>query len=245
MNNNRKVILNVPVDTYNTEEFTSKINGEIDNSGVMTIFAINPEKILNAQKNPSLFSALKEADFLIPDGIGTTIGIRIIYGKKVSRTTGITLMHSLLHLAEKRKLKVFIFASRPLNNKMALENIKKQYPHLHVVGTQHGYLHEGIYMNLIEKINSLGTDILFVGLGSPKQEEWINKYKKILKVKICMGVGGSLDVIAGRIPGAPSGIRQLGIEWLYRLIREPKRFKRQMVLPKFAFEIVKEKISFF
>ena len=104
MNDSIIDILNVPIHTYSPDEFVSKITGEIDNTSVKTIFAINPEKIMRAQKNKMLFSALREADFLIPDGIGTTIGIKIIYGLKVPRTTGIMLMQSLLDFAEIRKL---------------------------------------------------------------------------------------------------------------------------------------------
>jgi len=242
MSRNRKVILNVPVDTYSSEELMNKIKSELDSSSVKTIFSVNPEKIIKAQENHNLFLALKESDYLIPDGVGTTIGIRIIYGDKIQRTTGILLMQSLLSLSEKRRLKIFIFGSRDPINKMALENILEKYPQLNIVGAQHGYVDEDEYEDLIKQINSLETDILFVGLGSPKQEEWIHKYKKNLKVKICLGIGGSLDVMAGRIRRAPKSVQRFGLEWLYRLIKEPTRLKRQMYLARYVISLLKYRI---
>lgn len=242
MNNNRKTILTVPVDIHQPDEFFLKIEKAFKSSGVRTIFAINPEKIMRAQRDPGLFAALKDADFLIPDGIGTAIGLRLINGERISRTSGIGLMRRILDLADRKKYKIFIFGSRHYVNKIASLNIQNRYPSLNLVGTQHGYLSKEEYEMLVEKINTSGTDILFVGLGSPKQEKWIHRYKKFLKVKTCMGIGGSLDVIARIVPAAPVWLQNIGLEWLYRLMKEPSRFKRQIVLPRFAFEILKEKI---
>lgn len=242
MNNNRKTILGVPVDTYQPDEFILKIEQGLQQSGVKTIFAVNAEKTMFARKDPALFSALKESDFLIPDGFGPVVGLKLIYGVKVFRTTGIMLMGKLLDLAAKKKSKVFIFGSKPEVIKLASYNIRIKYPALNLVGIQHGYIPEEKYELLVNKINSSKADILFVGLGSPKQEKWIHRYKKFLKVRFCLGVGGSLDVIAERIPLAPSWISNIYLEWIYRFIREPGRFKRQKVIPKFIFSMLKESI---
>jgi len=240
MNNNRKTILDIPVDTYLTDEFVSKIKKRLYSSGINTIFAVNAEKIMGARKDPELLLTLKEADFLIPDGIGTVIGLRFIHQKRVPRTAGIMLMDRLLDLAAKEEFKVFIFGSRPEVNRLATENILEAYSSLKIVGAQHGHISNEEYGLLVDRINSSKADILFVGLGSPKQEKWIHNYQKSLKVKICMGIGGSLDIIAGRASRAPLTFQTLGLEWLYRLIKEPARFKRQLVLPKFAWEVLKE-----
>ena len=197
---------------------------------------------MRAQRDQELFSALKEADFLIPDGIGVTIGLWLIYGEKTSRTTGIGIMKGLLDLAAKKKYRVFVFGSTPEVNSRVSSEILKRYPSLCLVGAQHGYIPDEDHKALVEKINALKTDLLFVGLGSPKQEKWIYRYKEHLKAKICMGVGGSLDVIAAKIPRAPIFFQDAGLEWLYRLIREPRRLKRQMILPKFVLQILKEKL---
>jgi len=243
MSNNRKKILGIPVDTYLMDEFVSEIERRLCSSGLNTIFAVNAEKIMGARKDPELLMAIKEANFLIPDGIGTVVGLRLIHQKRVNRTTGIMLMERLVDLAAKEEFKVFIFGARPEVNRLATENILIRYPSIKIVGAQHGYISNKEYRPLLNRINSLKTDILFVGLGSPKQEKWIHNNKKSLKVKICMGIGGCLDVIAGRASRAPLMFQTLGLEWLYRLIKEPARFKRQIVLPKFVLEVLKEKIS--
>jgi N-acetylglucosaminyldiphosphoundecaprenol N-acetyl-beta-D-mannosaminyltransferase len=237
----RKTILNIPVDIAHPEEFILGIENDLYTENVKTIFAVNPEKIMSAQRDRELFLALKESDFLIPDGIGVVYSIRLIYGDRIPRVTGIGLMEHLLDLAMKNKYRVFLFGARPLIKKKALASILSRYPSLNIIGFQNGYIPEEEYELLVKNINASGVDILFVGLGSPKQEKWIHRYKKSLKVKLCMGIGGSLDVIAGAKPGAPPWIQNIGLEWLYRLIREPSRFKRQMVLPRFAFRVLKKK----
>jgi len=242
MKNKRRIILDVPVDTYKPDEFVSKIEGALSSTGVETIIAVNPEKVMCARKDTRLLSALRETDFLIPDGIGIVAALKLLYGVTISRIPGIMLMEHLLSLADGKKYRIFIFGSSHEVNNKASSDILKSYPSLELVGTQHGYVSNEEYGEVVEKINSSGADILFVGLGSPKQEEWIHRYRDVLKVKICMGIGGSLDVIAGRVPRASRFFQRLGLEWLYRLMREPSRFKRQSVLPGFALEVLKEKI---
>jgi N-acetylglucosaminyldiphosphoundecaprenol N-acetyl-beta-D-mannosaminyltransferase len=242
MSLNRRTLLGIPVDTYQTEEFLLKIEQSFSNQHVRTIFAVNPEKIMRAQEDQELLSALSDADFLVPDGIGTVMGILLTYGEIIPRTTGIGLTERLLELGEKNKYRVFVFGSAPDVVSQASRKIMATHPLLHLVGAQHGYLHDEENGALVEKINELKTDLLFVGLGSPMQEKWIQKYKKLLKVKLCMGIGGSLDVIAGRSSRAPVFFQYLGLEWFYRLIREPRRLGRQMNLPRFVMEILKEKI---
>jgi N-acetylglucosaminyldiphosphoundecaprenol N-acetyl-beta-D-mannosaminyltransferase len=242
MSLNRRTLLRVPVDGYKTEEFLLKVEQSLSNQHVRTIFAVNPEKIMRAQRDPELLSALIDADFLIPDGIGTVLGILLIYGEIIPRTTGIGLMGRLLDLGEKNRYRVFVFGSAPEIVEQASRKIMATHPLLGLVGTQHGYLQNEEYGALVDKINELQTDLLFVGLGSPMQEKWIQKYKTLLKVKLCMGIGGSLDIIAGRNSRTPLCFQYLGLEWFYRLIREPRRLGRQMNLPRFVIEILKAKI---
>jgi len=240
MHNNRKTILGVPVDSFQPDEFIIEVEQGLQNSGVRTIFAVNAEKIMFARKDPELFSILKESDFLIPDGFGPVVGLKLIHGKKVFRTTGVGLMGNLLDLAERKGAKVFIYSAKPSVIKTAAENIARKHPSINLVGTQHGYIPQEEFGKLIKRINSLKTDILFVGLGSPKQEKWIYQHKKSLNVKFCMGVGGSLDVIAGKVPPAPAWISSIYLEWIYRLVKDTSRFKRQKVVPIFILRMLKE-----
>jgi N-acetylglucosaminyldiphosphoundecaprenol N-acetyl-beta-D-mannosaminyltransferase len=246
MSSQRRTLLGVPVDLWPREEVISRVEAGVDSLTPRTLFAVNPEKIVRSQKDGELLSALREADFLIPDGIGVILGLKLIYGKEigpVARVTGIDLMRSLLDSADRRTMKVFLFGGSAQVNRKAAGIISSRYPGLIVAGKEHGYISEDRYEELVQKINSLDIDILFVGLGSPKQEIWIQRRKNKLRAKICMGVGGSLDVIAGKATWAPKWIQRAGLEWLYRLIREPGRIRRQMALPQFALELLKEKIT--
>lgn len=242
MIDHRKTILGVPVDAYQPEQFILKIEQGLQHPGVKTIFAVNAEKIMAARNDPELFAALNDSDFLIPDGFGPVVGLRLIYGIDVFRTTGVRLMEKLLAFSDEKNKKAFIFGAKPDVIQSASENIKIRYEKLDLVGTQHGYIPEEEYEDLVRKINFSGAEFLFVNLGSPKQEKWIHRYKKILNVKFCMGVGGSLDIIAGKSSLAPSWISNLYLEWIYRLIREPRRFGRQKVIPIFIMRMLIESL---
>jgi N-acetylglucosaminyldiphosphoundecaprenol N-acetyl-beta-D-mannosaminyltransferase len=243
MHNRRIDILGVPLDNYQPEELISIAESGFARTQTQTIFSVNPEKIMRARKDPELLSALREADYLIPDGIGAVLGARILSKKKTNRVTGIALMDLWLQTAQRKRYRIFIFGASPAVSSGAAIEIMKKYPSLELVGYSHGYIEEGSYSRMIGQINDLETDILFVGLGSPKQEKWIHFHKKSLKVKICMGVGGSLDVIAGRVKRAPRFFQRTGLEWLYRLLQEPGKYRRQHFLPQFVFELLKRKLD--
>jgi len=246
MNNLRKSILGVPLDAYRLHEIVARIEDDFGRSCPRTIFAVNPEKIMLAQKDRQLRAILKEGDFLIPDGAGIKLALRILYGRGAShfiRTTGIDLMQYLLEEAARKEFRVFFFGASPEVNIYVFEKIRHEHPNLKLVGSEHGYIPENQYGTLLEKINSLKVDILFVGLGSPKQEKWIGQHKNMLTTRICMGVGGSLDVLAGKVSRAPSWMRFFGLEWLFRLFREPSRLRRQMALPRFVIKILGARLN--
>jgi len=246
MNSQRKSLLGVPVDLWHREEFIANIEASIHSHAPRTIFAVNPEKIVLSRKDQDLSLALKQADFLIPDGIGVIIGLKLIYGKTLARAiriAGVELMTSLLDFANRMKKKIFIFGGSPEVNERVARIISHQYPDLVLSGHRHGYMAEYLDEALVQEINSLCVDILFVGLGSPKQEKWIQKYRNKLKAKICMGVGGSFDVLVGKISRAPKWMQKAGLEWLYRLFREPGRIRRQLALPQFAWALIKERMA--
>ena len=123
---------------------------------------------------------------------------------------------------------------------LAKKNMQKDYPGLNIVGVRNGYFTDDEEEEIINEINASGADILFVCLGAPRQEKWIHKNKDKLKVRVAMGVGGSIDVFAGTVQRAPDFFCKTGLEWFYRLMKEPWRAKRMMDLPRFAMTVVKE-----
>ncbi|MDY6950033.1 MAG: WecB/TagA/CpsF family glycosyltransferase [Thermodesulfobacteriota bacterium] len=238
-------ILDVWVDPVTKEECLDKVKRCLEgDERVHTIFAVNPEKNFSVPKDLVLHEAFKSADLLIPDGIGVVLAARLLYGAKLSRVPGVELMEDICALAAKGGHKVFVYGAREEVNKQAVETLKGRYPGLNIVGRSNGYVKEEEMAALVEKINASGAEILFLALGSPKQEKWISAHKDDLKtVKVCQGIGGTLDTITGKVKRAPEIWRKCSAEWLYRLILEPKRIKRQRVYPVFAGIVIITKVK--
>jgi len=207
------------------------------------ILAINPEKVIKFQYDNFLRSMSEKAALLIPDGIGVVMAMRWLYGFPTTRVPGSELMPNICWEAAKKGYKIFLYGSKEEVNKGAVERLQNNYPGIQIVGRSNGYLKEDQMSGLIKEINKSCADILFVALGSPKQEQWIQTYLPKLNVKVCQGIGGTLDTIVGTVKRAPAFFRWAGLEWFYRLVKEPKRIRRQLVLPVFALKVLKEKFA--
>jgi len=171
---------------------------------------------------------------VIPDGIGLVYASKILKHPMKERVTGIDFLgRALEHLAQTGK-SVFLFGSKPGIAEKAAEKMKETYPGLKVAGTRNGYFKPEEEEAILEEINAAEPDLLCVALGSPKQELFVLKYKDRLKAKAAIGVGGSLDVWSGELKRAPEFYRKHGLEWLYRFIQEPSRYKRMAALPLFT-----------
>ena len=153
-------------------------------------------------------------------------------------------MQNICKMAAEKGYKVFIYGARKDVNKAAVSELKKRHPSIQIVGSHDGYLADDEVDGLVDRINESKAQILFLALGSPKQEMWISKYRDQLKtVRVCQGIGGTLDVLAGTVKRAPDFFCKMGIEWLYRLLSEPKRLKRQINLVFFAAQIIQAKLA--
>jgi N-acetylglucosaminyldiphosphoundecaprenol N-acetyl-beta-D-mannosaminyltransferase len=205
-----------------------------------TILAVNPEKVIRAQQDSTLLATLRSSGLLIPDGIGVIMAIRLLDLGRAERIPGAELMPKLCERAALKGYTVFLFGASAEVNQQAVAVLRDQYPGIRIVGSQHGYVKEEEMPSVIARINECQTDLLFVALGSPHQELWMARYLPQLKVKVCQGVGGTFDVIAGRVRRAPKFFRSLHLEWFYRLASNPSRLRRQTALPKFAYRILKE-----
>ncbi|HAE43477.1 MAG TPA: glycosyltransferase [Clostridiales bacterium] len=209
------------------------------------IFTPNTEIVMMCQKDEILKSIINRGSLILPDGIGLVIGSKLRKMPLSERVTGFDTSLSLLNMAMKEGYKVFLLGGAPGVAEIAAKNIRMKYGDI-VCGYQHGYFkgyHSGFLDNdeersIIDRINGLKPDILFVGFGSPKQEKWINQHYKQLKVRLIIGNGGTIDVLSGQVKRAPHIFQRLGMEWFYRLIKEPKRIKRQILLPLFLVKIL-------
>lgn len=232
-------ILGVQVCSLNYDELINEIAKDIEAKRKSFIVAINPEKIFMSLKDEKLKNLLNSATYQIPDGTGILIASKLNSGKITSRVTGIDLMKKLCEFANKEGKKIFLYGGKPGVAESASVQLKKEYPNLNIVGTLDGYQKDSNLV--IEEINKKKPDILFVALGSPKQERWITENMDKVDAHIFQGVGGSFDVISGNVKRAPVAFQKLGLEWLHRLILQPWRYKRILNVFKFLFIALKYK----
>ena len=236
---NKENILGVDVSPLSYEDLKKNIEKDIENNKKSFIVAINPEKILKARKDEKLKKLLNNATYEIPDGIGVIYASKLRKGNIKTRITGIDSMEMLCKLSEEKKYKIFMYGAKEETIKKAKENLEIKFPNIQIVGTINGY--EKDNDKIISSINKSNADIVFVALGSPKQEYWITDNMDKVSAKIFQGVGGSFDVFSGNIKRAPKWMQKIGLEWLYRLIKEPKRIFRQIKLVKFLWLALIEK----
>ncbi|NLW02575.1 MAG: WecB/TagA/CpsF family glycosyltransferase [Clostridiaceae bacterium] len=232
----------VMMDNVTMDEALEYVAGRLDGTGTAKIYTPNSEIMMQAQRDPELKRILNQADLLIADGAGVVLASRILGRPLKEKVSGIDLVKRILENTEKRPISFFILGARPGVAEMAAQNIISRYPGAEVKGTHHGYFNAEEEDLIIERINKSGADILLVGLGAPKQEKWIHSNASRLNCKVAMGVGGSIDVLAGTAELAPEWMRRAGLEWLFRLIKEPRRFRRMLDLPRFVLLSIKRRL---
>ncbi len=235
-------VLGVPVDPVTMEQAVAVVGAMLAGDKPCSVMAVNPEKVVRATRDPLLLDRLRRADLLIPDGIGIVFAARLLGLGSFERVPGSELMPRLCERAAAAGQRVFLFGGTPDVNRQTLTVLQRRFPEIRIVGACHGYLREEDMPGLVAAINASGADLLFVALGSPKQEAWIDRYLPALNVKVCQGVGGTFDVIAGRVKRAPASVRRIHLEWLYRLAAQPTRIGRQAALPLFAWHVLKKKV---
>lgn len=204
------------------------------------VFTPNSEIIMLARKNNAFQDILNQADLCTADGIGVVYGAKILGTPIPERVAGFDLLTDILQQTE--NLSVYLFGSKPGIAEKAKAEIERRFDGVRVVGTQNGYFDEVQEKAILADIQEKKPELLLVCLGAPKQEQWIWKHRTEINAKVAMGLGGSLDVLAGEVKRAPDIFIKLGLEWLYRLLKEPKRVIRMMALPHFLLVVLKEKM---
>jgi len=240
----RTDVLGIPVDCVTMAGAVAYAEQMIENGlRGSYILAINPEKVMALLKDNALHQTFAAAALLIPDGIGVVWAIRRLQGIRAVRVPGSELMPKLCEVAARKGYGVFLFGSKEEVNRESAEILAKRYPGLKIVDRANGYLKTEEMPGLVEKINTSGAKILFVALGSPKQEQWIQQWLPKLNVAVCQGIGGTLDTVVGTVKRAPPIFCRLGLEWFYRLVTDPRRARRQAVLPVFALKVLLAKFK--
>lgn len=235
---NKVDILGVLVDKVNITEAVEKIMEMLSENRPHAVYTPNSEIIMLAYKDEEFKEVLNSADMLTADGIGVVYASKILHNPIEERAAGYDIACGVIEKIAETGHGLYLFGGKPGVAEKAKENIEKQYPFLRVVGTHDGYFDESRLPEIIDDINSSGAEILFVCLGAPAQEKWIYNNMHKLKVRVSMGVGGSIDVLAGVAERAPEKWCNMGLEWLYRLLKQPKRFFRMLALPKFGLTVL-------
>ena len=220
------------IDTFT---FDDALEYAANNSG--QIVTINPEMIQTASKNQIFADIINNAELVVPDGIGVEIGLKIL-GHKVRRIAGIELGRALIDRFAGEP--VAFIGAKPEIIEKAVDNLKKEVSNLNPVYVQDGYFKDD--ERVLDELTRKHPRLVLVALGSPKQEFFINEAKKRLPDAVFIGLGGSFDVWSGVVQRAPEVYQKMGLEWLYRTVKEPQRFKRIFpTLPLFSLKVVKEK----
>jgi N-acetylglucosaminyldiphosphoundecaprenol N-acetyl-beta-D-mannosaminyltransferase len=235
-------IMGIPVVPFESYDQALKcVEETIESNRKSSWVAINPIKIYHAWHKPDLLNLLRQTDVGICDGVGISITSKILHGRSIKRCTGCDLFFKLLSMASRKNWGVYLLGASTESNTAARLQLQKIYPDLKIVGWQDGYFEDS--GTVIEQINSSKADLLFVAMGSPKQENWIWRHRHAIDANFCMGVGGSFDIASGGLRRAPKIFRKTGTEFLFRLISEPhKRWQIQKVLFPYFFRVIHKRL---
>lgn len=236
----RTDVLGVGFDNVTMAEAVERALALIDAREGRYVVTPNPEIVMLAKENPALKEALAGADIVLPDGAGIVKGAAILGRPMKEKVPGIDFACGVMARLAERGGSVYLFGAKPGVAEAAAETLRTKFPGLVISGTSDGYFSDD--GPIIEKIKDAAPDLLLVCLGAPKQELWMAKMSGKLPVGLMVGLGGSLDVFAGTVKRAPEAWQKLDLEWLYRLIKEPRRIGRMMKLPLFVIEAAGERL---
>ena len=201
----------------------------------------NSEIVYETLHDPGLRELVNSADLVLPDGSGVVLAARILGTPLKQKVAGIDFAEQLAGYLAREGLRLYLLGAKPGIAELAAQKLCERHPGLQIAGLADGYFKDE--QAVVERIRAARADVLFVCLGAPKQELFMRAHREELGVRFMIGLGGSLDGFAGTVKRAPRWMRRLGLEWLYRLIREPWRFRRMLRLPKFIFAVVRKRIS--
>ena len=241
----RLEILGIGVDRVTSDEALERIGTFIaegrEKGTTHQIVTANAEIIYQASKNDKMRTVINNAQMVTADGSGVVWASKQLGEPLTERVTGIDLVNSICAASAQYGWKLYILGSAPGVADTAAKNICEKYPDCNIIGTHHGYFDAEQEQNILAELRELNPDVLFVALGAPRQEYWIAEHIKALGIPVGMGIGGSMDVLSGNVKRAPEWMQKMSLEWLYRFLIQPTRFKRMLALPKFMLAVKKQK----
>jgi N-acetylglucosaminyldiphosphoundecaprenol N-acetyl-beta-D-mannosaminyltransferase len=234
-------IFGVPISQMSMKQTVAYLTEAIERKRPKQVITANPIMVMSAIDDPAYMAMMKQAELIVPDGTGVVWAANYVGEPVAQRVPGYDLLHELMKVGEPKGWKVYLLGASTEVIEAAANKLQEGYPGVQVVGCRNGYFSEEQDAEVIQSIVQAAPDILLVGRSADKQEPWIAKHKQQLQVPIMMGVGGSFDVLSGKLKRAPVIFQKLRLEWFYRLLQEPWRYKRMLTLPKFAMKVIREK----
>ena len=225
---------NLSEDEYSGGQTHSSLLAPHSSQPTRQVCTVNPEFIMTARRQPTFAQVLAEADLCTPDGVGVLWAARRAGVRLNERVTGSDGIYRLCERAAAQEWRVFFLGAAPGIAEHAAAELARLYPGLPVAGTYGGSPSQADWPQIRQKLAAAQADLLFVAYGHPRQDIWIHQHREELPVAVALGIGGAFDFVAGTAPRAPLWLRRLSLEWLYRLARQPWRWRRMAVLPLFA-----------
>ncbi len=236
-------ILGVRVDDVTMEEALQRVEAMVVAGGAHQVVTVNPEFIMRAQEDGVFRQVLDEADLAIPDGQGLLLAARFLGQPLRERVAGSDMVPALAQRSARQGHRLYLLGAAPGVAERAAAELARRYPGVQVVGTYAGSPAVSEEDGIVARIQAARPDFLFVAYGAPAQDLWIHRNQPRLQVPVAIGIGGTLDFIAGVRKRAPVWMRRWGLEWLFRLIQEPRRWRRMLALPRFAWRVVHSKLT--
>ncbi len=234
-------VMGYPFIDATMDELEDYIKERISEKERTFLITANPEGVMKARQNEAFSKVMLEAEGITPDGSGIILAAKLLGTPLKERLTGVDLVERLFARAEKEGWSFYFLGTKQEVLEEAIQTVAERFPKVTIAGYHDGYFQDD--GPILEDIQRAQPDILLAGLGSPKQEEWLHLHKNELPPGLYMGVGGSFDILAGRVKRAPEAWQKLNIEWLYRLAQEPARWRRMLALPHFLFKVYQRKLT--
>jgi N-acetylglucosaminyldiphosphoundecaprenol N-acetyl-beta-D-mannosaminyltransferase len=234
-------ILGVPIHDVTIEETLALIDQFVREGVPRQICTVNPEFIMLAQKDLEFKQILERSALNLPDGIGVVWASKRVGQPVRERVAGSDLVGLMVDRAQSTDWRIFLLGAAEGVAEQASIILRERYPQTHIVGAYAGSPRPEDEADITARIRSSKANVLLVAYGAPKQDKWIARNLALTGVAVAMGIGGSLDFIVGTQQRAPQWMQRVGLEWLYRLVREPWRWRRQLALPKFVWAVLRQR----
>jgi len=228
-------LFDLPVSALTLQQALTLVMRAVEDRQRLLISFVNAAKVVNMRRDPSLRAAVLAGDLILPDGMSLVWASRLLRRPLPERVTGIDFMEQLLQTGGSHRYRFFFLGATSEVLLLAVDRIRRRFPDVCIVGFRDGYFNAGEEPAVADRIRQSGTDVLLVGMSSPKTERFLARWVDYLGVPVCLGVGGAFDVLAGKVNRAPKVMQKLCLEWLYRTIQEPRRLWRRYLVTNTLF----------